>query len=103
MTISADRRTDKRANAKLPTKWVGMTEGDSHDGQVTNIGLGGCFVDTIPRVNLDEVISLEVQLPSGDWLPLRGEVMGYRPGVGFRLNFTFLTDDEVFALRQLVS
>ena len=101
MTIS-ERRRDKRANAKLPTKWVGTCDGGSYNGQVTNIGLGGCFVDTIPRVNLDEVISLEVQLPSGDWLPLRGEVMGYRPGVGFRLNFTFLTDDEVIALRQLV-
>jgi len=97
-----ERRSDGRASAKLPTKWIGITDSGSHYGHVTNIGLGGCFVDTIPLVNLDEVISLEVQLPSGEWLPLRGEVRGYRPGVGFRLNFTFLTDDEVFALREVV-
>ena len=103
MRMPTERRTDNRANAKLPTNWLGLTNIETYSGHITNISLGGCFVDTVPRVNLDEVISLEVQLPSGDWLPLRGEVRGYRPGVGFRLNFTFLTDDEVFALRQLIS
>ncbi|HEY8228551.1 MAG TPA: PilZ domain-containing protein [Pyrinomonadaceae bacterium] len=100
--MSQERRTDERASTNLPTRWVGMNDGGAHDAHISDIGLGGCFVNTAPRVNIDEIITLEIQLPSGDWLPLRGEVMSLKPGVGFGLNFTFLTDDEVIALRQFV-
>ena len=100
--MSQERRTDDRTNTNFPAMWLGMTDSSAHEAQIGDIGLGGCFVNTAAPVEWDEVITLEIQLPSGDWLPLRGEVMSYKPGKGFGLNFTFLTDDEVFALRQLV-
>lgn len=98
--MSDERREDERVSANLPAKWEGTTGG--HEARIEDISLGGCFVNTAGRVELAEVISLEIRLPSGDWLPLRGEVTSYQPGIGFGLNFTFLTQDEEFALRQLV-
>jgi Tfp pilus assembly protein PilZ len=67
------------------------------------MSLGGCFVDTPAQIELGETVSLEVQLPAGDWLPLRGKVTYYQPGIGFGLAFTSLTEREEKALKELLS
>ena len=48
-------------------------------------------------------MGVEIKLPSGEWLQLRGEVTSYQTGIGFGVVFTFLTDDEQQALREIVS
>ena len=73
----------------------------THEARLEDISLGGCFVNSSGRVELNEVISLEVRLPTGEWLPLRGEVTSCQPGIGFGLLFSFLTEDEEDALRTL--
>jgi len=45
---------------------------------------------------------LEVQLPSGGWLPLRGQVASYQPGVGFGISFISLTKKETDGLKELM-
>ncbi len=42
-------------------------------------------------------------MPSGEWLQLRGEVTSSQAAVGFGLQFTFLTEDEESALKDLLS
>lgn len=74
-----------------------------HEARVDDVSLGGCFVNTYGRVELNEAVNLEIQLPSGEWLPLRGQVASYQPGVGFGLSFTSLSEDEVASLRKLMS
>lgn len=98
--MTDDRRAEERVGTNLPARWDGLS--GIHDARVQDISLGGCFVNTGVRVEVDEVVSLEIQLPSGDWLPLRGEVASAQPGIGFGLLFTFLTDEEEFALRQII-
>ncbi len=66
-----------------------------------DISLGGCFVNTTGRVDIGEVIVLQVRLPSGEWLTLRGEATSSQEGVGFGVNFSFITDEEEYALREL--
>ena len=73
----------------------------TYEARLEDISLGGCFVNSSGRVELNEVISLEVRLPTGEWLPLRGEVTACQPGIGFGLLFSFLTEDEEDALRAL--
>lgn len=75
----------------------------THEARVDDVSLGGCFVDTVARVEPNEQINLEIQLPTGQWLPLRGYVASYQPGVGFGLSFTSLSESEVAALEQLMS
>ena len=74
-----------------------------HEAHLDDISLGGCFVNTRGRVDTGELISIEVRLPSGEWLALRGEVTSYQPGIGFGLSFTFLTGEEEEQLRDLMS
>ena len=74
-----------------------------HEARVDDVSIGGCFVNTFGRVELNEAVNLEIQLPSGDWLPLRGRVASYQPAVGFGLSFTSLSEREVAVLKELMS
>ncbi|MBA3355246.1 MAG: PilZ domain-containing protein [Pyrinomonadaceae bacterium] len=96
-----DRRSDERVKTNLPAKWDGLSGG--HDARIENISLGGCFVNTKGRVDISEIVVLQVGLPSGEWLTLRGEATSSQEGVGFGLNFSFVRDEEEYALRELIS
>ena len=52
---------------------------------------------------MNEIVSLEIGLPSGEWLALRGEVISFQMRIGFGLAFTSLTDEEQLALTQLIT
>jgi PilZ domain len=73
-----------------------------HEARVDDVSLGGCFVNTYGKVELHEQVNLEMQLPSGEWVPLRGQVASYQPGVGFGMSFTSLSEEEVNALKDLI-
>ena len=99
--MTDDRRSEERVAINLAARWDGMA--GSHEARLEDISLGGCFVNTQGRVEKDEVVSLEIRLPSGEWLGLRGEVTSHQPGIGFGLIFSFLTEDEEDALKDLLS
>jgi hypothetical protein len=99
--MTENRRSDERISINLPAKWDGLT--GNYEARIEDLSLGGCFVNTAGRVDVGEVVGVEIKLPSGEWLPLRGEVASYQPGIGFGLLFTFLTSDEEETLRDLFS
>jgi hypothetical protein len=98
--MTENRRTDERIAVNLQARWDGIS--GMHEARLEDLGLGGCFVNTAGRVDPGEVVSLEIKLPSGEWLPLRGEVASFQEGIGFGVLFSFLTDDEEQALRDLL-
>jgi Tfp pilus assembly protein PilZ len=73
-----------------------------HEARIDDVSLGGCFVNTYGKVELHEDVNLEIQLPSGEWLPLRGKVASYQPGVGFGISFTLLSEEEAAGLKELM-
>lgn len=96
-----DRREEERKNVSLEARWEG---GSGHDvARVSDLSLGGCFLDTFGQVEPGQVIELEIKLPSGEWLPLRGTIAFHQPGLGFSVCFTFLTDEEQYQLTQLIN
>ena len=95
-----ERRTDERVSLNLPAKWGGLT--GSHEARIEDLSLGGCFLNTAGRVDVGEIVGVEMKLPSGEWLALRGEVVSYQPGIGFGIVFPFLTEEEEQALKELV-
>jgi len=72
-----------------------------YEGRLEDISLGGCFVNSDGEVEKNELVSLEIELLSGEWLSLRGEVVYIQSGIGFGLLFNFLTDDQERALMEL--
>ena len=99
--MTEDRRSDERISTKLPARWDGLS--GASPARLDDLSLGGCFVNTRGRVDVGEVVSLEIQLPSGEWLQLRGEVTSYQAGIGFGVVFPFLTEEEEQALRTVVT
>jgi hypothetical protein len=98
--MSDERRDEERIPLSLEVRW----EGVMHSARVSDISVDGCYIDTIAAtVAVGELVSFELKLPGGEWLPLRGEVTHTMPNVGFGLCFTFLTDEEQRLITQLNS
>jgi len=95
-----ERRNNKRKRILLEAKWESMA--DSHEARVDDVSLGGCFVNTFGRVELNEAVNLQILVPSGKWMALRGRVASRQPGVRFGLAFGPLTDDETAGLSELI-
>lgn len=98
--MRVERRADERANVSLEVRWEGLS--GQHAARLNDISLGGCFIDAAGIVSDGELIIFEIKLPSGEWLPLRGEVAFHQPNVGFSLSFPYLTDEEQRNISQLV-
>lgn len=99
--MSGERRNSVRKKVLLEAVWESMSR--THEARVDDVSLSGCFVNTYGHVELNESVNLQILLPSGEWLPLRGQVATYQPGVGFGMFFTALSENETIALRQLIS
>jgi len=98
--MNEDKRSDERISTNLPARWGGVT-GD-HEGRIEDLSLWGCFLNTIGRADVGEVIGVEIKLPTGEWLALGGEITSYQQGIGMGIKFTFLTEEEEEALRELM-
>jgi len=99
--MTEERREEERKNVSLEARWEGGS--GNHTARVSDLGLGGCYLDTFGQVAPGEVIELEIKMSSGEWLALRGSVAFYHPGLGFSVCFTFLTDEEQYQLTQLIN
>jgi hypothetical protein len=99
--MTENRRSDERVPTNLPARWDGQT--GRNEARIEDLSLGGCFVNTNGRVDIGEIVGIEIKLPSGEWLQLRGEVASYQAGIGFGVLFPFLTDEEEQALREIVA
>ncbi|HJY30665.1 MAG TPA: PilZ domain-containing protein [Pyrinomonadaceae bacterium] len=99
--MGQERRSNQRKRLLLEAKWESMSH--SHEARVDDVSLGGCFVNTYGRVESDEEISLQIQLPSGEWVRLKGRVASYQPGVGFGIAFTSLSKQETAVLNELIA
>jgi hypothetical protein len=65
--------------------------------------MGGCFIDSLGKAEVGELIVFAVKQPDGRWLQLRGQVASVDEHVGFSLAFTYLTEDEQQALAPLIT
>jgi PilZ domain-containing protein len=99
--MTQNRRTNERKSLNLDARWDSLS--GQHEARISDIGLGGCFVNTVTRVELGEVIGIEMRRPSGEWLRLQGAVSSCHEGVGFGLEFTALTKDQKSALQGLIA
>ena len=99
MEIS-DRRREERLEVCLDAVWDGKS--GNYIARVTDLSEGGCYVDTLGEAHVGEILSFKLQLPSGEWLELNGEVAHETPPLGFGLRFVYLGDDQAEKLRSLI-
>jgi hypothetical protein len=99
--MTEERREEQRKEITLEVRWEGGS--GRHPARISDLSLGGCYLDTLGGAEVGEVIGLEIKLPSGEWLPLRGSVVFHHPGLGFSVCFTFLTEEEQYQLSEIIN
>ncbi len=99
--MSNEKRTAQRVTTNFPARWRGVS--GSHEGRVEDLSIKGCFVNTKGNVDVGEMVSLLIQLPSGEWLPLRGKVAFFQQLTGFSVSFAHADENELERLNQLVA
>jgi len=97
--MTEERRSEKRVTSYLPARWDSLS--GIHEARLEDISLSGCFVNTPGQQEIGETVSLEIELPSGAWLPLKGVVASHQPGIGFALRFIDLTEEEKSVIKQI--
>lgn len=98
--MTEERRKSIRVPLNLSARYDGLS--GNHEARLEDISLSGCFVNTPGQVNVGEMITVAIKMPS-EWLHLQGEVTVYHPGIGFGVAFRLLSDDQERKLRQLIA
>ncbi len=57
------------------------------EARVSDLSMGGCFVDSIVAVSEGEKMGFELKLSPRESLRLKGEVAYVMPGIGFGISF----------------
>lgn len=99
--MNEEKRTAQRVATNFPARWRGVS--GAHEGRVEDLSVNGCFVNTTGNVDVGETVSLLIQLPSGEWLPLRGKVAFFQQLTGFSVSFAHADEKERECLDQLVA
>ncbi len=94
-----ERREDERRGVSLEAWWEGMS--GRHEARVSDISMGGCYIDSDGKVTAGELVVFAVRKPDGGWLTLRGHVVSAEHGLGFSVSYSFLTDEEQQELKRL--
>jgi hypothetical protein len=98
--MSDDRRTTERFSFPLEARWEGQS--GRHTARISDISLGGCYIESLGQVTIGETISFEIQLPTARWMRLRGTVAYQHPNVGFGVQFLDLSELEIDLLSDVI-
>ena len=72
------------------------------EARISDISLGGCFIDSIASVRAGEQISFKINFPARHTAVIFGEVVYVYPGIGFGLRFVHFTKTERKLLEQII-
>lgn len=70
--------------------------------RISDISLGGCYIDTIAQVPVGEPLSLVIAASNGDSMQFQGRVAYVLENFGFGIEFVDLTDAQRQFLGEVV-
>lgn len=98
--MEKDRRSAPRARVNLPARWEGVLAREN--ATVTDISRNGCFVLTGGRVEVKELVWLEIQLADRDPVHLWAEVVNEATEIGFALRFNSASKEDEARLAKFL-
>lgn len=90
--MEKDRRAAPRARVNLPARWEGAVSRET--ATVTDLSRNGCFVLSGGKVEVKELVWLEIQLPDQDPIHFWAEVVDEASDIGFALRFNSASDGD---------
>ena len=81
-----EQRANQRLAVYLNVMWEGVLGRDK--GTISDISVGGCFILSGAKVIPQELIRVEIQFPTDEWITTWGEVANYTQDIGFGIRYT---------------
>jgi len=96
-----ERRSGPRLTVSLDAVWD--TTNGNQPARITDLSLGGCYLDTVGETRAGEIVCFRVSLPDGDWLYLEGEVRHHAASTGFGVRFLELEQQQEEKIEALLN
>ena len=96
--MEKDRRSAPRARVKLSARWEGVLSREK--ATVTDLSRSGCFMLTGGKVEVKELVWLEIQLTDKQAVNFWAEVVDQASEIGFALKFNSSTPEDEAALAK---
>lgn len=87
-----DRRSAPRVRVNLPARWEGVLSRET--ATVTDLSRNGCFVLTGGKVEVKELVWLEINLTDTQTVHYWAEVVDAASEIGFALKFNSSSPDD---------
>jgi len=98
--MEKDRRSAPRARVKLPARWEGVLSREK--ATITDLSRNGCFVLTGGKVDVKELVSLEIELTEQQKVNFWAEVVNTASEIGFALKFNSSSPEDEAALAKFL-
>ncbi len=93
-----ERRLHQRVSGPFEGHWHGGS--GATECRVSDVSLGGCFVQTLVQPTAGEETEVMVRFGPDEAITLSGRVVYAEPGLGFAMKFRDLTPDETARLKK---
>ena len=70
--------------------------------RIFDLSEGGCFVNSLHDQQSDVNFVLKIDLPYEGWITLTAQTLYRKPGFGFAVSFTEMSDEALMRLRKAV-
>ena len=95
-----DRRSAPRVRVNLPAHWEGALSREN--ATVTDLSRSGCFVLSGGKVDVKELVRLEIQLTETQTVNFWAEVVDQASEIGFALKFNSSTPEDEATLASFL-
>jgi hypothetical protein len=95
-----ERRSSPRVRVNLPARWEGVLSREN--ATVTDLSRSGCFVLSGGKVEVKELVSLEIHLTETQTVNFWAEVVDQASEIGFALKFNSSTPEDEAALTSFL-
>ena len=95
-----DRRSAPRVRVNLPARWEGVLSREN--ATVTDLSRSGCFVLTGGKVEVRELVWLEINLTDMQAVNFWAEVVDEASEIGFALRFNSSSPEDEVALKSFL-
>ncbi len=98
--MEKDRRSAPRARVKLSARWEGVLSREN--ATVTDLSRSGCFMLTGGKVEVKELVWVEIQLTDKQSVNFWAEVVNEASEIGFALKFNSSSPEDEAALAEFL-
>ena len=94
------KRSQNRVNVPLTVVLESIS--GKREVRLSDISLGGCYVDTIASVRPEEIVEFKLSLPKNRIEAMSGTVVYVHEGIGFGMQFNDMTREQRTVLEQVI-